>query len=393
MHPLTGTLIILTSIPVICLFLPIVRHEHNAVSSPHHRLSKLVVLFRHGDRSPYMTFPTNPHPFDNETEWPDGPDQLTIRGKQRMLDLGQFIRDRYHDFLPENPIAVYARSSPADRCLNSASLVLAGAFPPSGRLKIHPDLNWLPIPVHTEKDGSETMLNTPSRSPCPALKRAKELQRSASDVQRFEEENSEFFKILSDFSGMVVKTLSDVDRVYDSLLTAKEEGKSMPDWATDDLMSRIKSVDDKLYCVASSSKLIQKLETGLFFDEIKRRFTDTSSRQKVFLYSTHDSRMSSFLRLVNGYDGGHPPYGASLFFEVHEPRDSDAGDPLIKIFYLSDTWSHKVTQLQPKGCPAEGECSLKQFLEGLSDVMIREEDYASECATLPASRELTHCFD
>lgn len=345
---------------LIITFVTLISSSHipysgNGRSSPDLKLVKLAILLRHGDRSPYMTFPTNPYPYHDLRHWPDGPDQLTVNGKKRMYDVGLFIGTRYSDFLSGDPIEVYARSSPADRCLNSAALVLAAAFPPRGRLRFRPSLNWQPIPVHTEKDGLEIMLNTPSRSPCPALKRAKELQRGAQDVRDFERDNRKFMHEVGIYAGMTVETLADVDRVYDSLITAKEDGKRLPEWVTDQLLNRMRRLDEKTYCIASSTPLIQRLETGFFWDELKNKFLNETGPQKVFIYSTHDSRMSSFLRLVNGYDGGHPKYGASIFFELLQHIST--GQRFVRVFLLDETWSHKVKRLEPDGCDGDSECS------------------------------------
>ena len=354
------------------------------------KLVKLAVLVRHGDRSPYTTFPTNPYPFHDLRHWPDGPDQLTVNGKKRMFDVGRFIRKRYAGFLTGDPIHVYARSSPADRCLNSAALVLAAAFPPRGRLRFHSSLDWQPIPIHTEKDRLERMLNTPSRSPCTALTRAKELQKEAPDVREFENKSQELMQEISEHAGQSITKLADVDSVYDALITAKEEGKQLPDWSTDEFLKRMKNVDDKTFCVASSTPLIQRLETGLFWNELKQKFMNETGHQKVFIYSTHDSRMSSFLRLVNGYDGGHPKYGATILFELLQ--HTSTGEATIRVYFLSNTWSHNLHQLTPTGCANNVECTADMFFDGLKEFTIQEDDYEKECQVLPDQSQLTDCF-
>lgn len=44
-----------------------------------------------------------------------GPKQLTNIGKQKMFDIGLHLRKRYDEFLGDNILEVYARSSDTDR--------------------------------------------------------------------------------------------------------------------------------------------------------------------------------------------------------------------------------------------------------------------------------------
>jgi lysosomal acid phosphatase len=73
------------------------------------------------------------------------------KGKRRMYLLGQHIRTRYSAFLPPLylPEHLYVLSSDADRCIMSAECFLTALYPPLPFQKIHPELNWQPIPVHT----------------------------------------------------------------------------------------------------------------------------------------------------------------------------------------------------------------------------------------------------
>ena len=73
------------------------------------------------------------------------------RGKERMFRLGQYLRKRYKNFLGISPLEVATRSSGSDRCLESASLILAGMYPPKSRWKWDYNLGnvWQPFPIQT----------------------------------------------------------------------------------------------------------------------------------------------------------------------------------------------------------------------------------------------------
>ncbi|MGH0131566.1 UNVERIFIED_CONTAM: hypothetical protein FKN15_065771 [Acipenser sinensis] len=125
------------------------------------------LLYRHGDRSPVRTFPTDPH---QESAWPQGfgqltqvshgtiPDngfgQLTQVGMRQHFELGQTLRRRYRGFLNEtySRREISVRSTDYDRTLMSAEANLAGLYPPNGSEVFNPNITWQPIPVHTVPD-------------------------------------------------------------------------------------------------------------------------------------------------------------------------------------------------------------------------------------------------
>ena len=126
---------------------------------PNHDISTLKLLqivHRHGDRTPVVFSPNDP--FKNESYWPEGIGELTTKGKYRMYKFGQFVRQEYGEYFGDNysPREVYARSSSGERCIESVSCLLSGAYPPNqlfwkwnngsdaelGRL-------WQPFPILT----------------------------------------------------------------------------------------------------------------------------------------------------------------------------------------------------------------------------------------------------
>lgn len=68
-----------------------------------------------------------------------------------MYSLGKFLKMKYYDLLLEgDPNKIYVRSSDADRCIDSASVLVAGLNPPKDRWVWSAELpKWQPIAVHT----------------------------------------------------------------------------------------------------------------------------------------------------------------------------------------------------------------------------------------------------
>ena len=126
---------------------------------PNHDISTLKLLqivHRHGDRAP-TEFTANDL-YQNESYWPQGIGELTNKGKYRLYKTGQFIRKEYQQYLGDkySPREVYARSSITDRCIESLSSLLAGAYPPNSKEwqwnnGTDAELGhiWQPIPIET----------------------------------------------------------------------------------------------------------------------------------------------------------------------------------------------------------------------------------------------------
>ena len=100
-------------------------------------------LFRHGDRTPIQSYPTDQY---TESTWEryGGFGQLTQAGMHRHFDYGRFLRDRYRKFLNKtyNRNRVYIRSTDYDRTLMSAYSMLSGLFEPESYQIWNEDLKW-----------------------------------------------------------------------------------------------------------------------------------------------------------------------------------------------------------------------------------------------------------
>ncbi|CAF2975502.1 unnamed protein product, partial [Rotaria sp. Silwood2] len=117
-------------------------------------------IYRHGDRTPNFLYRKSNV---DESFWPNGFGQLTVRGQIQQIRLGQYIRERYSQLLNSTYVAseIFVRSTDLDRTLMSAYSNLLGLYPTSKdklnqilleleQENIWPKiLPWQPIPVHT----------------------------------------------------------------------------------------------------------------------------------------------------------------------------------------------------------------------------------------------------
>lgn len=111
----------------------------NATESAVHRPVGLVVLTRHGARTPL---------YKNPATFSEGESQLTLEGQNQHYQNGLYLRSLYAaDAGSINPIKglsatyddfskIYVRSSDFDRTINSARSLLMGLFPANASLNL-----------------------------------------------------------------------------------------------------------------------------------------------------------------------------------------------------------------------------------------------------------------
>lgn len=120
-----------------------------AISQQDTKLELVQIVFRHGERTPVLTYPNDPY---QESHWKDygGFGQLTQAGMLRHYNYGQYLRSRYSNFLNSNYSRerVLAMSTDYDRTLMSAYSLLSSLYQPAGFQVWNKNVSWQPIPVH-----------------------------------------------------------------------------------------------------------------------------------------------------------------------------------------------------------------------------------------------------
>ncbi|CAG2105667.1 unnamed protein product [Medioppia subpectinata] len=225
------------------------------------KLKLLLIVHRHGDRSPCISYPTDP--FNNEDQyWPDGYSHLTIKGKQRMYSLGKYLRKRYDHFLGTSPREAWVRSSARERCLESSAMLLAGLYPPTGRWVWNRQLGhiWQPVPIKTvefEKDG---MLNPDSN--CPMAARVMALIDRSPAVQQLYRKYKPLMAFIEQKSGMKIGHYWDGRDLFDTLYVQRQNQYSLPDWVNQTVWKCLQQFNVKSFVFDSSNAAIRRLRAG-----------------------------------------------------------------------------------------------------------------------------------
>ncbi|KPM04446.1 acid phosphatase, lysosomal-like protein [Sarcoptes scabiei] len=242
-------------------------------SSP---LDHVVIVIRHGDRAPLISFPFDRTKMDEL--WPMGYGHLTAEGKRRMYRLGSFLRRRYHRRLPGKlltPRDVYIRSSAIERCLESSELIAASLCPPQGVWIWNTNLGeqWQPLPIHSVPKYRDGLLNPASH--CVRADKLSEQILFSSTVRKYWQEQKDFIQNVTNSLDQSLRNHREVRDLYDNLLILKHHGKRLPQWARNPTVyNRLKSIFHHSFRFDYTSMIekdLKKLRTGMLLMEIFER--------------------------------------------------------------------------------------------------------------------------
>ncbi|CAH0395040.1 unnamed protein product [Bemisia tabaci] len=355
---------------------------HQNIPTAEPTLRFVSIIYRHGDTAPQESYPLDP--YKGESFWPEGLGVLLKKGKVGMYKLGGFLRRRYDGFLSAkySPTETYALSSDFDRCLMSASLVLAGLYPPVGVQLWNTALKWQPIPVHTAPLSCDDILAV--RKPCPLLSKV-ETEWKAIAKQKLDE-NHEFVSNISKNTGQEIESIYDIYHIYDNLLVAQEQGLSLPKWAQGDSWDKLQSLAkiDNLRLFAPPEMI--KLKSGVLINEIlsnmlRKADKQRNSQSRLSLYSARDLALVYLWRglKIKPEITERPSYGAALIIELHEISDKYR----VKIMYKNSYSDENLTVLKIEGCGdgQNGEndemCDITTFTSASIGAVI--EDFDKSC--------------
>lgn len=347
--------------------------------SSHSTLRLVSVIFRHGDRTPTETYPTDP--YRDGKPWPEGWGALTKKGMLQMLKLGEFLRARYNGYLSElySPKEFLMKSSANDRCLMSGQVVLAGLYPPKGMQVWNPDLKWQPIPIHSTPRHLDQLIVM--KKPCP--RNEQELQKAyqSGTMAELNHDNEELYDYLTTHTGQNITNVTAVEFLYNTLEIEAEAGLTLPEWTQTVYPEKMKRLSAVSLILFTYNDVLKRLTGGPLVGEIVRNMEHKQSGslnpdRKMVLYSAHDVTIVNVWRALGFTDLIKPDYGASLFFELHTTRSGTNYE--VKLLYLNNTATRNLIILNMPNCGQP--CYLDNFLRLTRPVV--PQDWDQECQTI-----------
>lgn len=330
------------------------------------QLRMVNVVYRHGDRSPVSSFPTDPH----KNFWPQGLGQLTQTGMMQEYKLGQFLKDRYVDKLINSSYKfseVYVRSSDRDRCIMSAQTQLNGLYPPHGQQVWRQKLDWQPVGVHVVPANEDYLLR-PYDYNCPRLKEALKKSKEEPEYLKTVRKYKKALSYISSKAGRQY-TLDNVYQVRDALFCEKSHNLTLPDWALngtiwEDLTNMDKFGFMWLFNGHEKAKLTGGSLLGEFIKNMKANLDPTS--KKLYIYSAHDTTVAALLSALKLYDGILPAYSSAVIVELYSDGDDHKKNFSVRILYrFGQSKEPRVLKLST----CKEFCPLIDFIRTTADVV------------------------
>ncbi|XP_033909763.2 lysosomal acid phosphatase isoform X1 [Acipenser ruthenus] len=348
---------------------------NTAVGEKH--LKFVTLLYRHGDRSPVRTFPTDPH---QESAWPQGFGQLTQVGMRQHFELGQTLRRRYRGFLNEtySRREILIRSTDYDRTLMSAEANLAGLYPPNGSEVFNPNITWQPIPVHTVPDTEDMLLRFPLPN-CPRYNLLMNETKKTETFVNMTKNNIKFLEMVANETGLKDVSVESIWSVYDTLFCEQSHNMTLPPWATLEVMQKLKKLKDFSFeFMFGIYKREQKarLQGGVLLGHIVKNISQASSTPstdplKLMVYSAHDTTIVALQLALDVYNGKQAPYASCHIFELYQ---EDHGAFTVGMFYRNETGKDPYP-VKLANCTQD--CPLEDFIRITKSVI--PDDWAKEC--------------
>lgn len=304
--------------------------------------------------------------------WIEGVNQLTRKGRNRMFEIGQFLNEAYSDFLARRTVPIEqfmtVRSSGSRRCLESASLLATGLLGPPrqeqlGRWENMSEYErlstyWQPIPVKSiYPKGTDPLLDT--IAPCPnAEAEFTEMQFKNEKLRSIYNENRDFLEEVSMYAGERINSLKSAYDLYQELFIERQYDyywwkEPFNVWSEDYeayAVSKLRELSRLYWSVQYDNRVLQTLRIGLLLKELNANIANyisgRATRQKVFIYSTQDTKIALLLHAFAIYNGYLVPPGASLLLELHQRQQSDSAQQtadldsyFIRLYYYNETYS------------------------------------------------------
>lgn len=349
---------------------------------------KLVqIIHRHGDRTPISFFPNDQ--LGTPENWPDGFGQLISKGKRRMYKMGETLRKYYANFLGStcNPRSLYVRSSLSDRCIESASALLAGLCPPHDRWVWCESsdtckniaLLWQPIAIQTV-----------DKSECPAAENDRLKVIRSKEVQEKLDNSKAFIDQIANFTGSDKlsneTTLKELKHIADTLKCEIENGRDENVRKLENQFGKNNTVISQLHEFALmalnydfKTQKILRLRAGPMLGELVKNINNVinlSETRKFFIYSTHDTAIVPLMKALGVYDGPLK-YGEGLVFELY--HDKSISQYQLNISYIHHDKDYETTfhHLQLPKCISHLFCTFNEFNSSISEFV--PDNWNKEC--------------
>ncbi|KFM73797.1 Prostatic acid phosphatase, partial [Stegodyphus mimosarum] len=349
-------------------------HGHLSKACTEDELVFLQVISRHGSTSPKFLYPTNPNP---KELWKEGLDDLTMLGKFQPYALGSFLRARYEKFITSDPIEVEVFSSAKRATVKSAQSLVTALYAPNPYWEVVKNFSWQPIYIKYENEDEGKYFSKPF---CLAADTEYE-QLLARDSDVILQTYQTLIQFWQTNSGLELKNIEDVEKLFDILKTEAIYNLTIPEWAKNS-WNDMRYLHDLSYAWKFKTRHMQRLRGGPLVDltlkTMKKKAAGDLENKKVYVYSTHDFNIAAFLSTMGMWNYLRPEPSATILIELYEHENNY----FVRYLYLNSTMPEREPQylnlLYVPGCIEF--CPLSYVINLMSNMIPK--DWDGECLLL-----------
>ncbi|XP_051154414.1 venom acid phosphatase Acph-1-like isoform X2 [Leptopilina boulardi] len=300
--------------------------------------------------------------------FPIGQSGLTNEGKLKEYKLGQFLREKYKDFL--NSIYQYeiieARSTMYDWTKVSLELVLAGLYPPDSLQIWDSSINWQPIPFQYEPETKDVLLTSMN---CPRYLQELENIKQNTEIKEKLIKFENLMENLTIFTGQQINNLDDLYKIYFTLKMEHKMKLKLPKWSNY-ILNNTQIMEAILFDfeLMTYNDLMKKLSSGSIINKILDEMIMIQNGvirkgPKIYLYSAHHRNLIMLLSAFGVYNKLHiPEFSSAIIIELYTLNNNH----YVQILYYLGI-SSKIEILKIPGCLKL--CPLDEFLKLMKPVL------------------------
>lgn len=293
------------------------------------------VFFRNGVKQPKEFYPNDPD--GNNPLWTFGPNGLTINGRKQGYELGRTLRLKYYKIFPiaRSWQIIRSTSSNTERNIMSSSMVLAGMLPPSYNDLWDKYIQWQPAVTYTD-----------------------ELLTCEDCIQRnydykVSEHAQRMYEQVTLNSGMRVSNPSAVLKIFECLEIERQNEIYIPEWSNG-VLEVMKTEAAKAYDYTHENV---KNKVGTILEKLAN-FNNSSTTQKINLYSTHGSIIGGLLKALQVKMKEPPNFMSAVIIEFRRTKGGHCH---------AQFW-HRLSPSQPFIRIAFENCGIKCPIEQLKTI-------------------------
>ena len=254
------------------------------------------------------------------------------------------------------------------------------SLPPSVNDKVDLGSKWQPFPIETfMPKNKDKLLVTSVR--CEKAENQLMKILSSNLAKNLIKVRKDFLEMISKVAGQSISTLPVASLLYDTLAIETYDNNFWWSnvWTMEQqlqILDQLKIISDFDFELRWSSKLLQKLRSGILIEQIYENikgFIDGTSNNRFYEYSAYDSTVAPLLHLIGSFNNKRIMFGSSVIFELHQKNN----DYFIKIYYLNSTYTEQPHLLNIGICGGQSSCPYDRFYKSIEEFFIL--DFEKEC--------------